>query len=188
MLSGHYLQVCSHSFEGLASDRGLSACYRILDRDPFNEATLVLHVNCLYELKSTSALFRLAHQLADNYPERSVTWYAIGCYYLMAQKTSLARRYLAKATSLDPAMAAAWIVFGHAFSSDGERDHAVSSYRNAARLLRDRPEPLLFVGIEYLQTSNLVLAEQYLLEAHQLAPTDPLVLNELGVLCFKSSK
>ncbi|KAF0466640.1 ApcC hetero-tetramer Cut9-Hcn1 [Gigaspora margarita] len=45
--------------------------------------------------------------------------------------------------------------------------------------------PTLFIGMQHLQTKNLLSAEEYLLTSSQICESDSLVLNELGVLYFQ---
>ncbi|KAF0404706.1 anaphase-promoting complex subunit Cut9 [Gigaspora margarita] len=42
--------------------------------------------------------------------------------------------------------------------------------------------------MQYLQAKNLLSAEEYLLTSSQICESDPLVLNELGVLYFQQLK
>lgn len=44
--------------------------------------------------------------------------------------------------------------------------------------------PSLFLGMQHLQLNNVVLAEEYLNTSYNMCKTDPLLLNELGVVCF----
>ena len=90
-----------------------------------------------------------------------------------------------KSTSLDPNFAAAWIGFGNAFAAQDESDQAMASYRTTSRLCPGSHLPGLCIGMEYLRTNNLALAHQYVEQAAQMCPTDPLVHNELGAILFK---
>lgn len=38
--------------------------------------------------------------------------------------------------------------------------------------------------MQHLQLNNVVLADEYLNTAYDMCQTDPLLLNELGVVCF----
>ena len=42
--------------------------------------------------------------------------------------------------------------------------------------------------MQHLQLNNLQLAEEYLLQAHGICDTDPLLLNELGVAAFEKAR
>lgn len=44
--------------------------------------------------------------------------------------------------------------------------------------------PSLFLGMQHLQLNNVVLADEYLNTAYNMCKKDPLLLNELGVVCF----
>jgi anaphase-promoting complex subunit 6 len=44
---------------------------------------------------------------------------------------------------------------------------------------------MLYIGMEYIQMHNLRLAQEYLESAFQMCDSDPLLLNELGVLHYQ---
>lgn len=67
-------------------------------------------------------LFYVAHKLVDRYPDKAISWYAVGCYYDMIGKSDPARRYLSKATSLDRLYGPAWLAYGHSFAKENEHD------------------------------------------------------------------
>ena len=48
--------------------------------------------------------------------------------------------------------------------------------------------PWLGIGIEYLRTNHLPLAMHYIKQAHAIAPHEPAVLHELGVLHYASGE
>jgi hypothetical protein len=48
----------------------------------------------------------------------------VGCYYISCLQYDTARRFLARATTLDEGFAPAWIAYGHVFSALDERDQA----------------------------------------------------------------
>ena len=156
----------------------------ILDSDEYNFAIFPLHLACLNELSQTNRLFLLAHRLADTHPEEPATWLAVGVYYLSISKVAEARRFFSKASMMDPHFGPAWIGFAHTFAAEGEHDQAISAYSTAARFFQGTHLPQLFLGMQNLQLNNISLAQEYLNHAHSLCSTDPLVLNELGVVFY----
>ena len=161
---------------------------RILDYDPHNLSVLPLHVVCLYELSRKHQLFYLAHELVARYPNKPVTWYAVGTYYLLIDRSEEARRYFAKATVVDNTFGPAWIGFAHAFVKEGEHDQAIAAYATASRLFKGMHLPIMYIGMEHLQLGNSVLAEEYLMAALELCKTDPLLHNELGTLFYNTGR
>jgi len=163
-------------------------CYalscRVLKKDPFQKHVLPVHVCSMMRLDLHSELFYLAHQLVEEYPSAAVSWYAVGCYYHMICDFENARRYFSKATTIDHRFAPAWVGFGHAFAAQDESDQAMAAYRTASRLFPGSHVPWLGIGMEYLRTNHLHLALQYIRQAQQICPTEPLVLHELGVLHY----
>lgn len=158
-------------------------CYQItahvLDEDPFHHSCLPIHLACQVELKDTNGLFFKAHQLVDSYPEKPVSWFAVGCYYYLIGNNENARRYFGKASRLDLNFGPAWLGFGHSFALEGEHDQAMTAYCTANRLLSGCHLPLLCIGIEYIATNNPTEAKQHFKQAYEICNRDPLVLHEL---------
>ncbi|XP_052104974.1 cell division cycle protein 16 homolog [Mytilus californianus] len=165
-------------------------CFKItsmvLQKDPYNSQCLPLHIAVLVELKKTKELFYLAHKLVDLYPNKPVSWFAVGCYYLLIEKSEPARRYLCKATTLDRVYGPAWLAFGHSFASDNEHDQAMAAYFTASQLMKGCHLPILYIGLEYGLTNNAKLAERFFSQALSIAPEDPFVLHEMGVIAFQN--
>lgn len=159
----------------------------VLAADTHNLATLPLHLAALHELRQTNALYLLAHDLADTHPDEPATWLAVAVYYYAINKVADARRYFSKATTIDPLYGPAWVGFGHTFAAEGEHDQAITAYSTAARLFQGSHLPPLFLGMQNLQLTNLGLAHEYLKASYNLCPTDPLLLNELGVVAYQSA-
>jgi anaphase-promoting complex subunit 6 len=143
-----------------------------------------VHLASLHELGEKNTLFLLAHDLADTNPGEACTWLAVGVYYLAIQRIAEARRYFSKASMMDPHFGPAWIGFAHTFAAEGEHDQAISAYSTAARLFQGTHLPQLFLGMQNLQLNNLSLAREYLKTAYDLCETDPLLLNEMGVVYY----
>lgn len=165
-------------------------CYNVtksvLSKDIYHTSALPVHISCLMELKKTIELFELAHSLVNFYPESAISWYAVGCYYLMIQKTESARRFLNKSTTLDPVFGPAWLLYGHSFAVESEHDQAMAAYFKASHLMKGCHLPLLYIGLEYGLTDNTKLAEKFFQQALLIAPNDPFVLHELSVIHFQS--
>ncbi|XP_022248767.1 cell division cycle protein 16 homolog isoform X2 [Limulus polyphemus] len=115
-------------------------CFKItslvLNKDSFHSGCLPIHISCLMELQKSNDLFYFAHKLVDLYPEKAIAWFAVGCYYLLINKTDAARRYLSKATTLDRVFGPAWLVYGHSFAVENEHDQAMAAYFKASQLMK----------------------------------------------------
>ncbi|XP_042887701.1 cell division cycle protein 16 homolog [Penaeus japonicus] len=174
--------------EKLYYNCNFAQCHRltqeVLKKDPYHTECLPIHVSCLVELKQSNSLFLLAHKLVDLYPESALSWFAVGCYYYLIGKNEQARRYLSKATALDRVFGPAWIAYGHSFAAENEHDQAMAAYFKAAQLMKGCHLPLLYIGMEYGLTNNPKFAEKFFKEALDIAPEDPFVLHELGVVSF----
>mmetsp|Transcript_94553 Transcript_94553/g.276308 ORF Transcript_94553/g.276308 Transcript_94553/m.276308 type:complete len:569 (-) Transcript_94553:8-1714(-) len=164
------------------------SCYgiskRVLEEDPYHLAALPVHVASLVMLDMKNVVFYVAHQLVNAYPTAAVAWFTAGCYYYMIKKYEHARRFFHKALALDHNFAPAWIAYGHAFAHHDESDQALAAYRTASRLFPGSHLPWLFIGMEYVRTNSLQLAQQCLECARSLMPTDPHIYNEIGVVAF----
>mmetsp|Transcript_30216 Transcript_30216/g.48798 ORF Transcript_30216/g.48798 Transcript_30216/m.48798 type:complete len:576 (+) Transcript_30216:149-1876(+) len=164
------------------------SCYliskRVLEDDPYHLATLPVHIASLVMLDMKNVVFYVAHQLVNAYPSSAVAWFTAGCYYYMIRKFEHARRFFHKALALDHNFAPAWIAYGHAFAHHDESDQALAAYRTASRLFPGSHLPWLFIGMEYVRTNSLPLAQQCLECARTLMPMDPHIYNEIGVVAF----
>ncbi|XP_075230807.1 cell division cycle protein 16 [Lycorma delicatula] len=158
----------------------------VLKKDPYHTTCLPIHIGCLVELKRTNKLFYLAHDLVDLQPESAISWFAVGCYYYLIGKSDPARRYLGKATSLDRLFGPAWLAYGHSFAAENEHDQAMAAYFKASQLMKGCHLPLLYIGLECGLTNNVSLAEKFFLQAQSIAPQDPFVIHEMGVVAFQN--
>ncbi|KAJ2893112.1 anaphase-promoting complex subunit cut9 [Zalerion maritima] len=160
----------------------------ILQEDKYNFSIYPLHLACLYELKKKNVLFLVAHDLADTHPEEPCTWLAVGIYYFSTDKIPEARRYFSKASMMDAHFGPAWIGFAHTFAAEGEHDQAISAYSTAARLFMGTHLPQVFLGMQNHALNNMTLAEEFLKTAYGLCQTDPLLLNEMGIVFYHQDR
>mmetsp|Transcript_52712 Transcript_52712/g.112758 ORF Transcript_52712/g.112758 Transcript_52712/m.112758 type:complete len:578 (-) Transcript_52712:51-1784(-) len=183
--NGHTLaaQSTRYFYEG-----DYESCYhiskRVLEDDPYHLATLPVHIASLVMIDMKNVVFYVAHQLVNAYPSAAVAWFTVGCYYYMIRKYEHARRFFHKALALDHNFAPAWIAYGHAFAHHDESDQALAAYRTASRLFPGSHLPWLFIGMEYVRTNSLQLAQQCLDCSRTIMPTDPHIYNEIGVVAF----
>jgi anaphase-promoting complex subunit 6 len=167
--------------------KALELTSSVLATDKYNFAILPVHLASLHELRQKNALFLLSHDLSDTHPSEPCTWLAVGIYYLSIHRVAEARRYFSKASVMDPHFGPAWIGFAHTFALEGEHDQAISAYSTAARLFQGTHLPQLFLGMQNLLLNNYSLAHEYLTTAYDLCHTDPLLLNEMGVVNYHES-
>ncbi|XP_058988222.1 cell division cycle protein 16 homolog [Musca domestica] len=157
----------------------------LLKIDPYHDGARTVQIGCLAEFGDYNKLFYVAHKLVDRYPDKAISWYAVGCYYDMIGKSDPARRYLSKATSLDRLYGPAWLAYGHSFAKENEHDQAMAAYFKATQLMRGCHLPLLYIGVECGLVKNLELAEKFFYQAMSIAPLDVFVLHELGVIKYE---
>ncbi|KAK3327719.1 hypothetical protein B0T19DRAFT_484775 [Cercophora scortea] len=166
----------------------LSITESVLEDDKYNFAAYPVHLACLYELRKTNVLFLIAHELADTHPDEPSTWLAVGIYYFATSKIADARRYFSKASMMDANFGPAWIGFAHTFAAEGEHDQAVTAYSTAARLFTGTHLPQVFLGMQNHAMNNMTAAEEFLKTAYALCRTDPLLLNEMGIVLYHQDR
>ncbi|RXM33861.1 Cell division cycle protein 16-like [Acipenser ruthenus] len=160
--------------------------------------------------------FKMCYKLTSTCSFAQVSWFAVGCYYLMVgHKNEHARRYLryinaptiyyfkfvplkcclisraflfSKATTLERTYGPAWIAYGHSFAVESEHDQAMAAYFTAAQLMKGCHLPMLYIGLEYGLTNNSKLAERFFSQALSIAPEDPFVMHEVGVVAFQNGE
>ncbi|XP_008660356.1 anaphase-promoting complex subunit 6 isoform X2 [Zea mays] len=156
----------------------------LLERDPFHLKCTLVHLATAMELGHCNDLYLLACNLVKDYPQKALSWFAVGCYYYCIKKYDQARRYFGKATGLDGAFPPAWIGTGIAYAAQEEGDQAMAAFRTAARLFPGCHLPTLYMGMQYVRMHNFKLAEQFFTQAKSICPSDPLIHNELGVVAY----
>ena len=166
----------------------LALSSRLLTLDPYNPHLLPLHLLLLTATHNTSHLFYISHQLSSSLPSSSLSLYAIALYYYSIRRLDLSRRFLSRCSALDPLFPLPWLAFGHCWAEEDESDQALAAYRTAARLFEGSHLPLLCLGMEYMRTGNTSMAAQLLESSYRVWPTDPLVVNELGVLAYQQGE
>ncbi|KAH0624569.1 hypothetical protein JD844_032183 [Phrynosoma platyrhinos] len=144
-------------------------CYKltsvVMEKDPFHASCLPVHIGTLVELNKANELFYLSHKLVDLYPNNPVS---------------------CKATTLERTYGPAWIAYGHSFAVESEHDQAMAAYFTAAQLMKGCHLPMLYIGLEYGLTNNSKLAERFFSQALSIAPEDPFVMHEVGVVAFQN--
>ncbi|XP_023516531.1 anaphase-promoting complex subunit 6-like isoform X1 [Cucurbita pepo subsp. pepo] len=156
----------------------------LLEKDPFHLKSTLVHLAAAMELGHSNELYLMACNLVKDYPQKALSWFAVGCYYYCIKKYDQSRRFFSKATTLDGTFAPAWIGYGNAYAAQEEGDQAMSAYRTGARLFPGCHLPTLYIGMEYMRTHSFKLAEQFFVQAKTICPSDPLVYNELGVVAY----
>ncbi|PNY26492.1 Anaphase-promoting complex subunit cut9 [Tolypocladium capitatum] len=196
-LSTHYNLAANPDLQLARADLLYTQCrYRdalaitnaILQEDKYNFTIYPVHLACLYELNMKNLLFLVAHDLADTHPEEPCTWLAVGIYYFAIDKIAEARRYFSKASMMDAHFGPAWIGFAHTFAAEGEHDQAISAYSTAARLFMGTHLPQIFLGMQNHALNNMTLAQEFLKTAYGLCKTDPLLLNEMGIVKYHQGR
>ncbi|KAH6561661.1 hypothetical protein BASA62_009656 [Batrachochytrium salamandrivorans] len=160
----------------------------ILHRDPHNMDCLLLYISSLMATGNTAKLFLKAHELTEQFPNNRISWYAVATYYLAAGKYWEAQSYFSKCTTISPTFVEAWVGFGHTFALLGIHDQAIASYSTASRISNHMHTPSLYLGMQYLSSNNLELAMKFLTDAYSKCDSDPILLNELGVLYYRQGK
>ncbi|GAB2230997.1 hypothetical protein Droror1_Dr00027280 [Drosera rotundifolia] len=161
---------------------------QLLEKDPFHMKCTLVHLAAAMELGQSNELYLLACNLVKDYPQKALSWFAVGCYYYCIKKYEQSQLYFSKATSLEGTFAAAWIGQGNAYAAKEEGDQAMLPYRTAVRLFPGCHLPSLYIGMEYMRTHNFKLAEQFFLQSKSICPSDPLVYNELGVVAYSTKE
>ena len=161
---------------------------RILEMDSTFTNIVPVLACCLYELNQQNKLYRLSHSLSEKFPNEASTWFCVGIYYLSLGKIAEARCVFSKASLMSPHFGPAWIGFAHSFAMEGEHDQAISAYTTAARLFEGSHLPSLFLGMQHMELGNIVLAEEFYNSAYRLNKSDPLLLNELGVVAYAKGR
>lgn len=115
-----------------------------------------------------------------------MSWYAVGCYYYLLSNADSARKYLSKATSIDPKFHPAFLLFGHTFELESQHDLSLAVYLDLSKNMPRSHLPLLYIGVEYSHINNPVQAEIYLKRALRKTNGDDLFAShELAIVHYQ---
>ena len=159
----------------------------LLRKAPYAKAAVCLHLSTLVDLKATARLFELAQSLCES-ARGPLALYAIGCYYFSLVNFEKAGRYFSKVMELDPSFAEASVAYGHCYARLEEGEQALSVYRRALNLFPYLHCCATFIGMQYSRIHSWTLSMCFLEEARSMCGTDPLVLNEIGVLFMRTGR
>ena len=154
--------------------------------DPYHLPTLLTHIPCCILTESSKDLYILGHNLVKHFPSSALSWYAVSAYYYAIGKHTQARRYLTKSINQDAHFAHSHLLFGLSFTSEGEHDQAIAAFSHAARYLRGSHVPLMYLGKEYFATNSLPVSTSFFKNALALAPNDPALLQEVGLVLLSN--
>ena len=171
-----------HLLKCLKVEQCYAATSSLLLREPLHHHTILLHVACCVTKGNCKELYSLGHSLVHTFPGSPLSWYTVACYYLATSRHVEARRYLVKALSFSPLFSPAHVAFGTSFALEGEHDQAIAAFSNAARCMQGSHLPLLCLGKEYFVSGSLTVACSFLKNSLALAPSDPVTLQEVGVV------
>ena len=174
--------IASTDLENMNIDKCQSLTKNILQSNPYHFPTILIHIPCCVINKSIKELYAMGQDLVKQFPELPISWYAVACYYYASGNHPQMRRYLTKAINLDPHFAQAHFAFGLSFASEGEHDQAIAAFSHAARYMRTSYLPLMYLGKEYFITGNYPIATSFFKNAKLLAPDNPVLLQEIGLV------
>ena len=180
------IDVLSNTAETLFNQMNVRECLnqtkQIMKQDSYHFPTILIHIPCCIITNATKDLYTLGHDLVKHFPTLPISWYAVSAYYFSTSKHAQARRYLTKSINLDAHFAHSHLLFGLSFTSEGEHDQAIAAFSHAARYLRGSHVPLMYLGKEYFVTNALPISTSFFKNALSLAPNDPILLQEVGVV------
>ncbi|KAK6934137.1 hypothetical protein RJ641_034292, partial [Dillenia turbinata] len=156
-----------------------SLYFSLLEKDPFHLKGTLVHLAAAMELGHSNELYLLACNLVKDYPQKALSWFAVGCYYFCLKKYTQFCRYF-RFDNLDIHIANLVDSYGNVYAAQEE----------GAIYLLSR----LRWNICKRTTSNLLLTcKKYLIHlcifvfsfsCKTVCPSDPLVYNELGIVAY----
>ncbi len=70
---------------------------KIIDKDYFHFGNLMIYFEILVEKKMIGDLYTCSTNLAENYPNNSITYHVFGMYYFLLKNYENSRKYFNKA-------------------------------------------------------------------------------------------
>ncbi|OII76567.1 TPR repeat-containing protein [Cryptosporidium andersoni] len=147
---------------------------------------IVIYVCALTECKDTGSILKLSQIVNKKAPLSAISLFIMGCYYFNQNLYSKAIHLYRKTIEKEPGFFEAYLALGHSLAMDNNYDQALAIYESLQTNWKGSYLGVFYQGIEYMRNKKLDLAYEFLKESYQLAPYDPYVLNEYGILLFNN--
>jgi hypothetical protein len=85
---------------------------------------------------------------------------------------------LEKSTTMNASFGEGWVAYGHILYYSEEHEQAMNCFLRASRVLEGNFEPLLYIAVEYSFANNYKLAYDFMRDADNAEPSNPIVLHE----------
>ena len=158
---------------------------KINEEDFYNLDLIPMLCSSLIELNKIVDLYSLAYRLGNNCTDKFIPWYAVGCYYYSIKKYEISRKYFLKCNQLNKNFPDSWLALGNSYAGEDESDQALNAYRTCLRLFPGCHFSNLYIGMEFMRSSNYKTALIAFQNALDLSKNDPLIYNEIGVVHYK---
>ena len=158
---------------------------KINEEDFYNLDLIPMLCSSLIELNKIVDLYSLAYRLGNNCTDKFIPWYAVGCYYYSIKKYEISRKYFLKCNQLNKNFPDSWLALGNSYAGEDESDQALNAYRTCLRLFPGCHFSNLYIGMEFMRSSNYKTAFIAFQNALDLSKNDPLIYNEIGVVHYK---
>ena len=158
---------------------------KINEEDFYNLDLIPMLCSSLIELNKIVDLYSLAYRLGNNCTDKFIPWYAVGCYYYSIKKYEISRKYFLKCHQLNKNFPDSWLALGNSYAGEDESDQALNAYRTCLRLFPGCHFSNLYIGMEFMRSSNYKTAFIAFQNALDLSKNDPLIYNEIGVVHYK---
>lgn len=158
---------------------------KINEEDFYNLDLIPMLCSSLIELNKIVDLYSLAYKLGNNCTDKFIPWYAVGCYYYSIKKYEISRKYFLKCNQLNKNFPDSWLALGNSYAGEDESDQALNAYRTCLRLFPGCHFSNLYIGMEFMRSSNYKTALIAFQNAMDLSKNDPLIYNEIGVVHYK---
>jgi tetratricopeptide (TPR) repeat protein len=155
---------------------------------PANPKVLVLRARLLQRAGQQNAAVEMAQKATKLAPDWDEPFYLAGISYYFMRQYAQARGSLARASELNPTLAAAVFVEGLAWANEGNPQEAEQHLRRAIALQPDNARFHCHLGILLLRGSDYSGAENAFRTALHLKPEYALSHYELGKLRMQSKQ
>lgn len=165
-------------------EKAYDYCLELLKLKPFSKDAVCLFLSILVDMKSSQKIFEYAQALSRRKTRPELALYAIGCFYYTILNFEKAGRYFIRAKEMDPYFPEAHVAYGHCYARLEESEEAKKVYEKAVRLFPGLHHCSVYLGMQFSRKDQWDKAEREFRKATDAVPSDPVALNELGVIYF----
>ncbi|KAK9463639.1 uncharacterized protein V1516DRAFT_645187 [Lipomyces oligophaga] len=172
-------------FESVQYSEAETAFRKLRQISPMRLEDMEIYSTLLWHMRKEVQIGFLAHELLDIERNSVQTWIAIGNSFSLQKDHDQALKCFRRAAQIDPTFAYSYTLQGHEYVANEEHGNAKMAYRLAMRADWRHYNAWYGLGMLFLKTGELGLAEQHFTQAALINPGNSVLISCIAMVLEK---